>query len=85
MSTEYNYRHVKTICPECKGDNILVDDYHQETYCTNCGLIIHDNTLYKITQELEKQANKNRWLNQFWKDTNRKIKLKEMRDIWKIK
>ena len=83
MSNEYNYRHVQTNCPECKSDNIIVDPFHQETYCTQCGLILQDNTIFKITTVLQKEQDRNRWLNQFWKTTNKKIKFKEMRDIYK--
>ena len=83
MSTEYNYKHINVICPECKGDNIIVDDFHLETYCTRCGTILQDTTLFKITQIIQAEENKNLNLNRFWKETNRQIKLKKIRDIYK--
>ena len=84
MSREYTYPHVDTTCPECKGDNILKDPFHQETYCTQCGLILSDTTISKITQVIEKEERRNHYLNEFWRETNKRIKLKEMRDIYKI-
>ena len=66
MSTEYNYKHINIICPECKHDNILVDDFHQETYCTHCGLILQDTTIFRITIILEHEDKKNRQLNNLW-------------------
>ena len=47
MPREYNYKHINVICPECKNNQILVDDFHQETYCTKCGLVLQDNTIFK--------------------------------------
>ena len=70
MSQEYNNKHINIICPECKSDNILKDDFHQETYCTNCGLVLQDTTIFKITRAIEAEERKNRHLNRLW----RKIK-----------
>ena len=80
MST---YKHVQTTCPECKHDIILHDEHRQETFCEKCGLIIHDNTIFKITTVIEREENRNKWLNDFWRKTNTEIKLKRMRDIYK--
>ena len=64
---EYNFKHTTIVCPECKNTNILIDDYHQETYCTQCGLIINDNTIFQITSILEQEEEKNRQVNRLWR------------------
>ena len=69
---EYNYRHIRIICPECKSDEILVDPFHQETYCTRCGLILSDNSIFKITNVLELEDEKNRQLNRLWRNVKNK-------------
>jgi transcription initiation factor TFIIIB Brf1 subunit/transcription initiation factor TFIIB len=84
MPTEYNYKHINVICPECKNNQILVDDFHQETYCTKCGLVLQDNTIFKLSNVIQAEENKNRTLNMFWRETNRQIKLKKIRDIYKV-
>ena len=83
MSKEYNHKHIQVTCPECKSDEVLVDPFQEETYCTRCGLVLKDNTIFKITHVIQAEENKNRNLNMFWKETNRQIKLKKIRDIYK--
>ena len=85
MPREYNYKHINIICPECKNNQILVDDFHQETYCTKCGLVLQDNTIFKLSNVIQAEENKNRTLNMFWRETNRQIKLKKIRDIYQVK
>ena len=82
--SEYNFKHINVICPECKSDNIIIDDFHQETYCTRCGLVLQSPIIFQITKIIEAEENKNRTLNMFWKETNRQIKLKKIRDIYKV-
>ena len=71
------------ICPECKSNQILVDEFHQETYCTKCGLVLQDNTIFQVSLVIAAEENKNHNLHRFWRETNRQIKLKKMRDIYK--
>ena len=55
----YNYKHIETTCPECNNEDILHDPLHEETFCTHCGLIIHDATIPRITmliREYSKEA-----------------------------
>jgi transcription initiation factor TFIIIB Brf1 subunit/transcription initiation factor TFIIB len=75
MQHEYNYKHISIVCPECKGTQVLVDPMHQETYCTKCGLILKDNSIFKITIELDQEQEKNIRLNRFWRTTNKKSRL----------
>ena len=67
MSQEYNNKHINIICPECKSDNILKDDFHQETYCTHCGLVLQDTTIFKITYEIEKAEYRIKFIRNLWK------------------
>ena len=67
MSQEYNHKHIQIICPECKGDNILVDDFHQETYCTRCGLILQDNSIFRVTREIRQIEYKVAFIRNLWK------------------
>ena len=83
--SEYNYKHINIICPECKNNQILVDDFHQETYCTKCGLVLQDNTIFKLSNVIQAEENKNQNLHRFWRETNRQIKLKKIRDIYQVK
>ena len=65
--SEYNHKHIQLICPECKGDNILIDDFHQETYCTKCGLVLQDNSLFKVTMAIEEIEYKVTFIRNLWK------------------
>ena len=67
MSTEYNHKHINVICPECKSDKILADPFHEETYCTGCGLILQDNTIFQVTQIIKAEEEKNRQLQNIWR------------------
>lgn len=67
MSQEYNNKHINIICPECKSDNILKDDFHQETYCTRCGLVLQDTTIFKITYEINKAEYRIKFIRNLWK------------------
>lgn len=70
--SEYNHKHIQTTCPECKSDEILVDSFHQETYCTHCGLILKDNTIFKITLAIEKEEKKLKFIRDLWRKKHRK-------------
>jgi hypothetical protein len=67
MSREYNNKHINVICPECKSNQILVDDFHKETYCTQCGLVLQDTTIFKVTRLIMAEEAKNRQLNNLWR------------------
>ena len=83
--SEYNYKHINIICPECQSNQILVDEFHQETYCTKCGLVLQSPIIFRITEIIEAEENRNHTLHEFWRETNRQIKLKKIRDIYKVK
>ena len=59
MQDETTFPHVQTTCPECKHTEILYDSFHQETYCTRCGLVLHDTTLFQITRAIEEDKYRN--------------------------
>ena len=69
MSKEYNFKHVRTHCPICKHSEILQDSFHQETYCTRCGTVLKDTTIFQVTQAIQ--------------EDNRKVKF--IRDLWRRK
>ena len=54
------YRRIKTTCPECKSDNILYDNFHDETFCNHCGLILQDNRLSLITELMREDKERER-------------------------
>ena len=54
----HDYTYIDTVCPECKNNKILRDNHRQETYCTQCGYIIQDNTLKLITQAIQEDTYK---------------------------
>ena len=67
MSKEYTYKHINNICPECKGDNILIDDFHQETYCTQCGLVLKDTSITSYVTIIEYETYKEHHIRSLWK------------------
>ena len=73
-----NYTQVDTVCPECHSPHILRDNQREETYCTNCGLILNDNSIFNILTVLLQEQNKNIRLNQFWKRRNKRNKKKNI-------
>ena len=72
MSTHHNYTKVDTVCPECHSSHIWKDNHRQETYCNHCGLILTDTQIFSIISEIQKEYDKNRRLNDFWRRTNKK-------------
>lgn len=68
--THHDYKKVNTVCPKCKSHEVWRDNHREETYCNHCGLIIQDNSLFKITEVLTYEQNRNLWLNRFWRKTN---------------
>lgn len=73
MSTEYNNKHINIICPECKSTDILVDDFHQETYCTGCGLILKDNhSIFQVTRAINHENNQIKIIRDLWKKKKKK-------------
>ena len=67
ITPEYNHKHITLTCPECKTDEILYDAFREETYCTHCGLVLQDNTIFKITRILDEEQEKNKQLNRLWR------------------
>ena len=48
MSHILIYINGHPICPECYGDNFITDLFHDEIYCSECGLVVRDNTITDI-------------------------------------
>ena len=66
-----NYKHVTTTCPECKHDEILMDPEHEIIYCTHCGLVIEENTIFRITHAINEVKRKESFIRSLW---HRKVK-----------
>lgn len=39
------------VCPECYGNDFITDLFHAEIYCSQCGLVVKDNTIGTIRTE----------------------------------
>ena len=72
-----NYKHVETTCPECHHTDILMDPEHDVIYCTHCGLVLHENTIFKITQELDKVTYQVHYIRSLWKKDHKQPIKKE--------
>lgn len=79
MSKEYTYKHINIICPECKGDNILIDDFHQETYCTQCGLVLKDTSITSYVTIIEYETFKEHHIRSLWKKDKKTHKKGEVK------
>ena len=62
-----NFKHIDTVCPECKCPEILQDPEHEITYCTHCGLVLQENTIFKITQVEQKIDYNVKFIRDLWK------------------
>ena len=71
-----NYKIIRTHCPECKSNKILYDNFHDETFCNHCGLILKDNTLTLITTIIQEDKEKEKGIRRLHYK-KRKIKLTE--------
>ena len=63
----HNYKHVTTTCPECKHDEILMDPEQEIIYCTYCGLVLEENTIFSIVKYLENEEEKIKHLRGLWR------------------
>jgi transcription initiation factor TFIIIB Brf1 subunit/transcription initiation factor TFIIB len=56
---ETHYKHAGGTCPYCKNsEQLLFDEFHGETYCTQCGLVLHSsarNSIVEIIREAEEK------------------------------
>lgn len=74
ITPEYNHKHINTSCPECKTDEILYDAFREETYCTHCGLVLKDNTIFKITQAIHDEEYKVKFIRDLWRKKRKDTK-----------
>jgi len=55
---ENKMKHADSYCPICKtSEHTLFDEFHGETYCSKCGLVLHGTARTSIV-ELIKEAKK---------------------------
>ena len=50
------------LCPECYGNEFETDLNHSETYCTECCLIVIENTIESINDAMYIKASQDRLL-----------------------
>ena len=52
-----NMKHADSFCPICKTSEIsLYDEYHGETFCAKCGLVLHRQDSRKSAVEYINEA-----------------------------
>lgn len=74
ITPEYNHKHINTSCPECKHTEILYDAFREETYCTHCGLVLKDNTIFHVTQAIHDEEYKVKFIRDLWRKKRKDIK-----------
>lgn len=67
MINPKNHPHINTTCPECKHTEILQDPEQEIIYCTRCGLVIQENSIFKITEEIERIEYRIKFIRNLWK------------------
>ena len=58
------------VCPDCYGDNFITDLFHAEIYCSECGLVVKDNTIGNIRTAdylQDRQDNLNEYIKEYLK------------------
>ena len=72
LTNPKNYRKVNTVCPLCKGDHVLHDEHRQETYCTECGYIIQDNSILLISAAIRQDLKEVKFIRDLWRKKRKK-------------
>ena len=50
-------KHAERFCPICKSsDYSLFDEHRGETFCANCGLVLHESNNRNLTVELSEET-----------------------------
>ena len=63
-----NHKHKREYCPQCQTvEYTLYDNHLDETYCNRCGLVLTDNTLIRVTLEIEAATRKDNYIRSLWK------------------
>lgn len=53
MKVVFNLR-----CDECNSKEILFDENRDEIFCSKCGLVLHENSFFSISQIIENKHQK---------------------------
>ena len=68
MSKETNYPHTGILCDTCNNsEHTVYDPQTGETYCLQCGTVIIDNNIFRITQYLECKREHDIYIRDLWK------------------
>lgn len=52
-----NLKHTKRKCPFCKNsESVLFDEFHGETFCAKCGLVLHNSTRKSVVEIYQKKG-----------------------------
>ena len=62
-----NFKHIQTVCPECKCTEILQDPEQEIIYCTHCGLVLQENTIFSIVKCIQKRHEYDLYIRDLWK------------------
>lgn len=64
----HKMQHTRTPCPQCKTNTHTVyDNWHGETFCTQCGYIIHDNRIITQVDLIQQQEYRIKFIRSLWK------------------
>ena len=56
-----NMKHSERYCPLCETQSIVCyDEFHGETFCTTCGLVLQDTTRISVVELMIKAEKKAR-------------------------
>jgi len=54
------FKHADGTCPSCNNsESVLFDEFHGETYCSQCGLVLHStarNSIVEIMREAKEKG-----------------------------
>ena len=56
-----NMKHTQGDCPCCYSQrSVLFDEFHGETFCAKCGLVLHSTTRNSVVEFIEEASKKSK-------------------------
>ncbi|MBQ6344994.1 MAG: TFIIB-type zinc ribbon-containing protein [Methanobrevibacter sp.] len=56
-----NYKHTGGTCPSCNTQSVvLYDEFHGETFCPKCGLVLSSPARKSVVELIKFEAEKNK-------------------------
>lgn len=62
----HNYKHIETVCPECRNNDILHDPVDEVTYCTKCGFVLKENIIFRVTKAMQDDKIEEKRIRKLW-------------------